>query len=206
MSNKKFTIIFGILLALFVAQHLLIKQPGLFRRDKASSEFHEIQFELLDGSIEPVGYYKDKQPVILFFWTDNCNPCQLALDNLEEQVARLKEKIEVEIITVASGLTAEEAEKVKSLWEIDLKVGLDRDYKIAEKLGISRFPTLIAINKDGEQSGRFDSFDPDAYDDIDYYLGKNGESDVIDTTEVIIQTDDKTDTSKIDTIEQDKSR
>ena len=191
MNDKKFTIIFAILLGLFIVQHLLIKQPELFQRDEQKAEFDDVQFELLDGSIEPLGYYKDKQPLVLLFWTENCNPCRLALDDLGRRSDELREAADAEIITIASGMTAEEVQAIKAEWEIDLKIGLDPDLKIAEQLDITRFPTLIVIKKDGELSGRFDSYKPDHYDDIDYYLDRENNSEVIDTTEVIIETEEK---------------
>ena len=189
MTRKTFTIALSILAVLFVIQQIYIKQPELLRQHKVSDTYSDVEINLLGGGFEPIGYYKDKEPVVLIFWITNSNPSKLFLEELAPDLKGWHEKDSFTLIAVNVGDPQSVIEKTKELWGLDMKIGLDPDSKIAKEFGVGAFPTVIFINKKGEIKRRWDTFDNDLIPRLRNNIEAENESKDVDTS-------DSKDTSK----------
>jgi len=177
MAKKKFYIVLGIIFLLFVVQHILIKQPDIIKKVKASDEFSNVEIETLDGSYEPVGYYKDRQPIVLLFWSSDCQPCELALFDLQKESSKFEKDYDALIIAVNLGEDEDQIRHIKSEWNIEVKIGLDPDKKVANEFGVGTIPTIVFIKKDGTIGKKWDKYDPDVLGGVRYRLSKDSKED-----------------------------
>src|SRR3989338_157237 len=107
-------------------------------------------FKLKDLSQHTVvlSSYRDKQPVILFFWTTWCPFCRRELRELNNRYpALVKEGWEVLAIDVGEPLSRV-VNFVKD-YELTFKVLLDKDTTVANDYGILGVPTYIIVDKAG---------------------------------------------------------
>ncbi len=86
-----------------------------------------------------------EKPIMLFFVSATCNPCEALLPEIEEWQNELKEK--VDFVFISSGKASENAEKFggKSFKQILLQ----KDREVAETFRAKWTPTAILINGDG---------------------------------------------------------
>lgn len=139
----------SILFVLFLIQHILIKQPDIISKVATAEDFSDIEIRLLNGDIEPIGYYEGEKHILLIFWNSSTDACKLAMDRYSTLANNWQLKYDVEIISVNVGEPESTVEETKSQWGIDLKIGLDPDKEIAKKLGVSKIPSIVIIGKDG---------------------------------------------------------
>lgn len=107
-------------------------------------------FNLKDiyGTMVKLSSYKDKQPVILFFWTTWCPFCRQELKLLNDIYPQLqKDGVELLAINIA-----ESEYKVNDFYKnygLTFKVLLDKGAAVAYIYEILGVPTYIFINKKG---------------------------------------------------------
>lgn len=92
--------------------------------------------------------YKDKQPVILFFWTTWCPFCRKELQALKESYPQLAEE-GWELFAVNVGESSSEVDKAVKGYALNFKVLLDKDTAVADSYGILGVPTYFFIDKKG---------------------------------------------------------
>jgi thiol-disulfide isomerase/thioredoxin len=198
MTRKSFTITLSILAVLFIIQHIYVKQPDILKQVSASDKYSDIEINLLGGSFEPIGYYKDKEPVVLVFWASNSNPSKLFLTELTPKLNNWHAKDSFTLIAVNVGDSKPVIEKTKELWGLNMKIGLDPDKKIAKDFGVGALPTVIFINKAGKIKKRWDNFGEDLTNQLRYRISAENK-----TKEDVDLSDIDTSKAKIDTIIED---
>jgi thiol-disulfide isomerase/thioredoxin len=199
MTKKTFTITLSILAILFIVQHIYIKQPDILEQVSASEKYSDVEINLLDGGFEPIGYYKDKEPVVLVFWASSSNPSQLVFDDIKPRLKELNEKDSFTLIAVNVGDSKSAIEKTKKLWGLDMKIGLDPEGKIAQDFGVGSLPTVIFINKKGDIKRRWVGFE----EDIGYKVRNNIRAEYKDKEDSDISDFIDTSGSQVDTIIKD---
>ena len=123
------------------------------------------QLKDLAGNVVTLSEYKDKQDVLLFFWTTWCPYCRKGLKVLNEKHAQLsKDGVEVLAINVN-----EPADKVNSFVrksQFTFKILLDLDADVAVTYKLLGFPTYIIVDKGGYIRSDGYSFPEKEYKDL----------------------------------------
>lgn len=108
----------------------------------------EFKLSDLNGNLVNLSDYRDKQTVILFFWTTWCHFCRKELKILKDKYAEL-EKSGVELLAIN---VQEPAEKIKNYiknYALTFKVLLDKDALVGDAYNIFGVPTYVLIDKAG---------------------------------------------------------
>ena len=114
---------------------------------KISSSADATLPDLKEGSVN-LNSYKDKQPLVLFFWTTWCPFCRSELKTLSEKYPEIQNE-NGELFAVNVG---ESADKIKDFigdYPLNLKIILDKDGALAGTFNILGVPTYILMNKKG---------------------------------------------------------
>jgi len=170
MSRKRFATLIVVQMILFIVQHILIKQPGIISHLKASGKYTDVEITLVDGGFEPLGYYQNKQPVVLVFWSSECDPCRLLMHGLMTRLEGWHKEYEFLLVAVNVGEAREVVEKARVEWNIETKIGLDEKRALAQQFGISALPTVIFIKKDGSIGKSSDRYDPDLFSSLHHRI------------------------------------
>ncbi|MBP7215966.1 MAG: TlpA family protein disulfide reductase [Candidatus Omnitrophica bacterium] len=93
--------------------------------------------------------YKNKNPVLLFFWTTWCPFCQKEIRNLNSQYGSLV-KDGFEVIAINVGERADVVESFISSFYLSFRVLLDKDTAVATQYGILGVPTYVLVDKEGK--------------------------------------------------------
>jgi peroxiredoxin len=124
----------------------------------------ELDFSLndLSGNSITLSEFRDKKPVILFFWTTWCPRCIRRLNKLNQIYSSLaSDNIEVLAINVGQGES-----KVRGFLKdnpVPFKVLLDEDHSIARSYGLIGTPTFVLITKAGDVVFKDCDFPKDTY-------------------------------------------
>lgn len=107
-------------------------------------------FSLLDTRHDEITLsdYKDKHPVLLFFWTTWCPFCQKEIRILNDQYGGLI-KDGFEVFAVNVGERSSTVENFASSYYLSFRVLLDREGVVAAKYAILGVPTYVLIDKHG---------------------------------------------------------
>jgi peroxiredoxin len=92
--------------------------------------------------------YKDKQPVVLFFWTSWCPFCQNELKVLNGMYAGLVEDGTM-LLSINVGELPDTVETFTKSYHLSYRVLLDRDTSVSRSFGMQGVPTYILIDKKG---------------------------------------------------------
>jgi len=102
----------------------------------------------LEKNIFTLSSYRNKQPVILFFWTTWCPFCREELKNLNDKYPELK-KEGWEVLTIDVGEPAYKVDNFVKNRALIFKVLLDKETIVAQAYEILGVPTYVLINKKG---------------------------------------------------------
>ncbi len=126
-----------------------------------------VDFSLKDnkGQVYNLSDYKNKQVVVLAFWTTWCPFCRQELKFLDTLYPQLqKEGIEVLAINIQEpGYRVESFTKEKGL---SLKILLDFDAKVARDYSVMGVPTFILVDKQGNIIYEGDHFPKEKYREL----------------------------------------
>ncbi len=92
--------------------------------------------------------YKDKQPVLLFFWTTWCPYCQKELRSLNQSYAGLVED-GLEVLSINVGELPDVVEDFTKSYYLAYRVLLDKDTTVAQSYGVLGVPVYIIVDKNG---------------------------------------------------------
>ena len=133
-----FLVLFSVILSL---QFQVLAGPGA----KA------IDFTLKGVSGETYSFsdFKDKKPVILFFWTSWCPHCRNQFPGLSNEYQKIKSK-GIELLAVNSGESSDKVKNFAQKNSVFFPVILDEYQILSEGYSIKGIPAYILINKKGE--------------------------------------------------------
>lgn len=116
-------------------------------------------FTLQDTNNETVtlGAYKDKQAVLLLFWTTWCPYCRDELRQLKDMRGEPAND-GLEILAVDVGESSNKVNNVTKKYLLNYKVLLDQDKSVARSFGVSGVPTYVLINNKGSIVFKDNSF------------------------------------------------
>lgn len=141
--RKIINIFFMFSLSLFLAAQILLAQDLSLAPN----------FDLQDTTNTRVSFnsYKDKQQVLLFFWTTWCPFCRKELKVLNNRYQELL-KNGWDVLAIDVG---ESAEKITNFLKsqkmtLSFKMLLDKNTAVADAYGILGVPTLVFVNKKGQ--------------------------------------------------------
>ncbi|RJP27972.1 MAG: TlpA family protein disulfide reductase [Candidatus Omnitrophota bacterium] len=125
-----------------------------------------VDFELIDthDDLVKLSSYKDKQPVLLFFWTTWCPFCQKELRVLNSMYSQLLEG-GVEVLSINVGESPDKVSNFIKNYYLAFRVLLDKDSAVARQFGILGVPTYLLVNKEGNIVFS-DNFFPNNYKDL----------------------------------------
>jgi len=119
----------------------------------------------INNNIVTLSSYKDKKPVLLFFWTTWCPYCRRELRALNYRSPELI-KDGLEILSINVG---ESPNKVKSFiksYYLAYRVILDEDTNVAYSYRLIGVPTYVLIDKRGHVVFKGNSFPEETYKDL----------------------------------------
>lgn len=108
----------------------------------------DFKLQDLDKGFVSLGSYKDKQPVLLFFWTTWCPFCRREIKLLNEKYSELARE-GLKILTINIGERPERLERFVKNYSLNVPVALDIDTSVAYDYGILGVPTYVLINDKG---------------------------------------------------------
>lgn len=138
---KKITqIAFILLTVILLSAQFLLAQDMLFAPDFKLQDLHQNTVDLAS--------FRNKQPVILFFWTMACPFCRSELRLLNTRYPELV-KDGWEVLAINIGEPAYKVDEFVQNYALVFKVLLDTDLRVAYVYDIFGVPTYILVNKEG---------------------------------------------------------
>lgn len=122
----------------------------LFSSAKSGDYGFASDFTLQDTNSETVtlGAYRDKQAVLLLFWTTWCPYCRDGLKDLKD-VRGESANDDLEIFAVDVGESFNKVNNFTKPYLLNYRVLLDQDKSVAKSFGVLGVPTYILINQEG---------------------------------------------------------
>lgn len=133
-----------VLISVFSVSCMQAKEPEA----KGKNIAKDFKLQDLSQNTITLSSYKDKQPVILFFWTTWCPFCRNELRTLKAMYPELK-KEGLELLAINLGESAYKVDKVVKDNALTFKVLLDKDTAVAYSYGIIGVPTYFFVDKKG---------------------------------------------------------
>ena len=149
-------------LALFMVTFILFSAGQAAEPVKRPRVAVDFSLKDIKGQVYKLSNYKNKQAVVLAFWTTWCPFCRQELKSLNALYRQLqKEGIEVLTINIQEpGYRVESFAKKNGL---SLKILLDFDAKVARDYSILGVPTFFLVNKQGNINYEGDHFPKEKY-------------------------------------------
>jgi peroxiredoxin len=118
------------------------------KREKPLTGFH---FTDLDGKLYTPENTRGKY-VVMKFWFIGCVPCVAEMPELNEMVAKNKDRDDVVFLSIAPD-SEEALKKFLTKQRFDYKTVANKKHYIIDTLAINQFPTHLVIDKDGKVMG-----------------------------------------------------
>ncbi|MCX5704583.1 MAG: TlpA disulfide reductase family protein [Candidatus Omnitrophica bacterium] len=153
---------FKAVLALFMVAFILFSSGLAAEPVKRSRAAVGFSLKDIKGRAHNLSDYKNKQAVVLAFWTTWCPFCRQELKSLNALYPQLqKEGIEVLAINIQEpGYRVESFAKENGL---TMKMLLDFDAKVARDYSVMGVPTFFLVNKQGNIIYEGDHFPKEKY-------------------------------------------
>jgi len=134
---------------------------------QAAPKAGTLDFSLRDlqGRITTLAEYRQKQPVIVFFWTTWCPYCRKELQVLNDQYQEVKDA-GFSVLAVNAGESQGRVSQYFKGRDLHFPVLLDQNTSVSSSWGILGVPTYIIVNKEGKEVFRGHSFPADTYKDF----------------------------------------
>ena len=124
-------------------------------------------FKLLDlgQNAHTLSDYKNKQPVILFFWTTWCPFCRSELKLLNQKYPELL-KDGLELLAINVGERAYKVDNFVKSYKLTCKILLDENTTVADAYDVLGVPTYVLVGKKGNIVFIGHTFPKDNYKDL----------------------------------------
>ena len=143
--RKYFKLLFiFVVISVFSVSYMQAKEPGVEGKNIAM----DFKLQDLNQNTFTLSSYKDKQAVILFFWTTWCPLCRNELRLLKGIYPELK-KENLQLLAIDVGEPAYIVDKAVKDNALNFTVLLDRDTTLAWSYGIFGVPTYFIVDKGG---------------------------------------------------------
>lgn len=103
----------------------------------------------LDGNKITLSHFRNKKPVLLFFWTSWCFFCRGELNNLNRIYPQLQSE-DIEVLAINIQESKAKVERFLRRSPVAFKVLLDSDAEVAYSYALIGVPTFVLVNKRGE--------------------------------------------------------
>ena len=131
------------------------KEPPKTEEPQVKSETAEAALDFTLQSLKQETFtlssYRDKQPVLLFFWTTWCPFCRTEIKQLKDEYPQLKQE-GWELFAIDVGEPRYTVERFLLGMDLGFNVLLDADGSAADYFGIVGVPTFIIIDKKGSKA------------------------------------------------------
>jgi peroxiredoxin len=117
-------------------------------QDSINSVAGNFQLQDLSGKTYELSAYRNKQPVLLFFWTTWCPFCLQSLQRLNRDYVNL-EKDGIALLGINVGERRSAVERLVRNYNIVFKVLLDEGSVAANTYRLLGVPTFVLIDKKG---------------------------------------------------------
>lgn len=126
-----------------------------------------VDFNLKDlsGNEIKLSDFRDKQPLILFFWATWCPVCRKQIPLLNKMYPDFK-KDGIEVLGIDVEESKEKVERFLKNYPLNIKVILDPDGKVASDYKIIGVPTYFLIDKKGNIVSQDNSFPQEKYKEL----------------------------------------
>jgi peroxiredoxin len=118
-------------------------------QDSAKKQAIDFNLKDLKGKVYTLSEYKDKQPVVLFFWTTWCPFCRQELKALNAMYPEL-EKDGLEVLTIDIQEPENRLNSFVQKYALFMPVLMDKDAAVARDYNVMGVPTIIIVNKNGQ--------------------------------------------------------
>ncbi len=139
------------------------QKPAVITQTKAVNLRLAPDFKLQDLNRKTftLNSYKDKQPVILIFWTTWCPYCREQLKQLNERLPELTKK-GIEILAIDVGEPRNKVENFAKSHSLNLQILLDEDNTVSDAYELMGVPTYFVIDLSGQVVSAANQFPEDA--------------------------------------------
>lgn len=140
----------------------LKQKPAVITQEEAAQLRLAPDFKLQDLNRKTftLSDYKDKQPVILVFWTTWCPYCRQQLKQLNERLPELTKK-GIQILAINVGEPKDKVEDFVKNRSLSLKILLDESGDVAGTYEIMGVPSYFVIDISGKVAAAANQFPED---------------------------------------------
>ena len=150
---KKYLVVIFLLLAFILIQ----TKVSFANNNRLAAEFG---LKDLKGNTVELSSFKNKQSLLLVFWTTWCPFCQRELNELNSRLEAFS-KEGVELLAINLGEQVYKVDNFVKANNINLKVLVSPDGAIADDYKVVGVPTYALVNKNGEIVFQDNSFPAD---------------------------------------------
>lgn len=154
-------------LSLVIVFSLLLLSCAESERTQSSEASLAPDFKLqsLDNIMFTLASYRNKQPLILFFWTTWCPFCRRELTTLNERYQDLT-KDKCGLFAISVGEPAYKAENFAKNYKLTFPVLLDKDARVAQYYEVLGVPTYFFVDKEGRIIFKDNYFSEEKYKEL----------------------------------------
>ena len=138
------------------AADLDIKEPNLAP---------DFKLRDLEQNIFTLSDYKDRHPVLLFFWTTWCPFCRKELKLLKQMYPELVNN-GLQVLAINVGEPAYKVANFVTSYQLNYKVLLDKDTNVTYSFDVLGVPTYVLVGEKGKITFISHTFPKDKYKDL----------------------------------------
>lgn len=135
--------------------------PRVFAPRVGVVQAPDVRLPLMDGGTFDLA--RARGHVVFFdFWASWCEPCKQSIPLIERYKALHPDAL---VYSVDGGESIATAKRYATAAKMR-RVAFDPDLKVADAFGVSVFPTMIVIGRDGKEHAKWIGFNPAIQDEM----------------------------------------